>query len=548
MTAPPVSLAASPDGAWIARKAGARLSLHPAARLADAATVELDTDDFDLTFAGPPDQLVAVVRGPIATQVLLYNPPDLEIAARGELDGRAELQGVSGPRLALIAGEHRKLALVRCAPRALVVQPTDSEPMIENVVGLEDNKLLVCWAKKLEQWDAVLRRAMLRLNLPLPPAPRLLGAAKGAFWSAHVGGDSVYAYRASDGRAFEHRIGGAVVSVASHLHSPTLVVATAHDLVRIHIFAHTTVSMGNRGAAALAQAVTPAGEATIYGCDDGDALWRASLAEGASIEREQIATRPRGIVLDAIGAKPPVSRVTKPARTTGEAARGWRADLVGWTEGALARETKSGFAPQPIDDPAIPFDAALSVLGDRIAPTARRALALCYGAWLRGAPRTAVATVASVLGGGDEAWAEALGAGTLGAHGWVTVEAGAIGLHPVVARHLDGAPPQAVALRGEPPAREPPRGVVIARMPIDTVGDVLGAIAILRAGASLDDGALEARLADAVLVVPLGAAPARAIAALAERGGDAIVIAPASAPLPARLAPLPAWPPAPPPE
>jgi hypothetical protein len=153
-----------------------------------------------------------------------------------------------------------------------------------------------------------------------------------------------------------------------------------------------------------------------------------------------------------------------------------------------------------------------------------------------------VTTVAATLGGGDDAWAEALGAGALAANGWVTVEGGALGLVPVVARHLDGAAPRAIALQGDPPAREAPSGVVIARDPIESVAQRLGAIAVLRAGATLDDGALEAKLAEAALVVPLGAAPARALAAFAERGGDAIVIAPATAPLPARLASLPTWP------
>lgn len=544
MTAP-VSLAASPTGAWIARRTGAQLSLHAAARLSEALHVELERDDVDVAFAGPPDQLVVVVRGAATTQVLLYNPPDLEIAARAEVDGRAELAAVTGQRVALVTGEHRTMVLVRCAPRALVVQPTESGPLVEAVVGLEEQKLLVVQPKKIEQWDAVSRRPMLRLNLPLPPAPRLLGAAKGNFWAAQPGKDALVIYRASDGRPFEHRVGAGVVAVASNLASPHIAVATERGLVRVHAFAHTTTAMGARSAAALAQAVV--GEDPIlYGCDDAQALWKVSLADGAPIERQVVASPGsgggRGISIEPIGAAPKVSKLA-PARPSD--ARAWRDALCAWTEEALARHAREGALarPAPLDDPAVPFDAALSALGDRVSPTGRRALALLYGAWLRGEPRLPIATVAAALGGGDEAWGEALGASSLAAAGWVDVDGGAIGLCRAIARHLDGAVPAAVRLVGEPPAREAPRGVVACALDEEAALARLGAIAIHQAGASLDEAALEARVHDAALIVSLAGVRARDVAAFARRGGDAIVLA--TGPLPARLASLPAWPPPP---
>ncbi|HTJ41051.1 MAG TPA: hypothetical protein VL463_03120 [Kofleriaceae bacterium] len=552
--ASPVSLAASPTGAWVARRTGAQLTLHAAARLGEALAIELATDDVDITFAGPPDQLVVVARAPGATQVLLYNPPDLEIAARAEIEGKAELAGVTGPRLALITGEHRTLVLVRCAPRALVVQPTESGPLVEAAIGLEDNKLLVVQPKKIEQWDAIARRAMLRLNLPLPPLPRLLGAAKGNFWSAVAGRESVYVYRASDGRAFEHRLEGAVIAAASSLASPYIAVATDAGLLNVHAFAHTTTSLGARTAAALAQAVV-ADEPILYGCDGADALWRLSLVEGASIERQQIATSSstasssggRGLKLDlgqGSSGKPAVAKLVKPAKG-GEGSRTWRESLVQWCEDAFAREKRSEMLvkPEPIDDPQIPFDAALSVMGDRISPTARRTLALLYGGWLRGTPAINISALAAVLGGGEDAWAEALGTGALGGQGWAVVEGGKLALAPVIARHLDGAPPRAVRLIGEPPAREAPHGVVITTLDERAIAERLGAIAVARVGASIVEAALEAKVNDAALVV---AQPdEHAIAALVERGGDAIVIA--TEPRPGRLASFVSWPPPPPP-
>jgi hypothetical protein len=81
--------------------------------------------------------------------------------------------------------------------------------------------------------------------------------------------------------------------------------------------------------------------------------------------------------------------------------------------------------------------------------------------------------------------------------------------------------------------------VVITTLDERAIAERLGAIAIARAGASISEAAIEAKIHDAALVV---AHPDElAIAALVERGGDAIVIA--TEPRPGRLASFVSWPP-----
>ena len=259
---------------------------------------------------------------------------------------------------------------------------------------------------------------------------------------------------------------------------------------------------------------------------------------------------------DARGAKPEARTAPR-----SDGARAWRAGVARWTVESIAHGERGERADGA--EPSIPFDAALAALGDRLDPLARRALILLYGAWLHGRSRVGVLTLATALGGDDDAWNEALGTGALGARGWATVDGGALALVPAVARHCDGAAPRAVRLAGDPPARTAVHGLALACSDgglraigaigaidgsgvaphLETLASALGAIAVALPGAELADAQLEARLHDAVLVVPLAHATAGALASLAARGGDAIVLVePADeASLPPALAALPSW-------
>src|SRR5262249_23346468 len=73
----------------------------------------------------------------------------------------------------------REVVVVRAAGRALSAQPIDPGTPVEFVVGLERNQLLLGLLRKLEVWDAVSARPLLRLQLQLPPPPRRIGAAHG---------------------------------------------------------------------------------------------------------------------------------------------------------------------------------------------------------------------------------------------------------------------------------------------------------------------------------------------------------------------------------
>src|SRR5439155_434136 len=155
-------------------------------------------------------------------------------------------------------------------------------------------------------------------------------------------------------------------------------------------------------------------------------------------------------IADTHLASAPIAAIRSSAPHS-EGVRAWRAGVARWTLESIAHGERGERADGA--EPAIPFDAALATLGDRLEPLARRALILLYGAW---------------------------------------------------------------------------------------------------PGVDLTDAMLEARLHDAALVIPSagadlsgasGNAGAIAIAALAARGGDALVIIdePHDAGLPAALAALPMW-------
>jgi hypothetical protein len=440
-----VSLAASPGGTWIARRVGARVAVLAAGGLAEVGALDLPTDDADLAFAG--DQLVVVLRGALG-ELVLCGAGGAEVVARAEVDGGARLAAVTGSRLALVVGPHRSMVVARCQPRAVALAPAAGSELVDDVVGLDGDRLLVASAKKLEQWDAVAGRAVARMALPLPPPPRVLGAARGAVWAATAGGDRVWVFRLSDGRPFEHRLGAKLIGGAdgaasagvagagvgaSHRESPHIVFATERGLVRLHVFTHETAPLpgaDGRRTVALCQTVIDGAPALFAAAADG-AVWRIGDEDAVSAPPAAVpAAAPVPVPVPAEGSEPIAAPAPFPAPVPAPspvptpappAAHQWRAELARW----------DGTGPPP---PA-PAPLIAEVQG-----AARRALVLLYGAWLRGTPEVPIARVAEVAGG-DTGWDEALGTGELGRRGWIHIAGGRVALRHEVARQLDGAEP-----------------------------------------------------------------------------------------------------------
>jgi hypothetical protein len=241
-------IATSPDGQWAAVKRGREVVLlaggaGPDVARPDAVRIELPTDDADLIMVGPPSVLAVVMRGApgsdASPRLVLYQPPYLDPVARHDLDAPMRIAGLTGSRVVLVSLDGKTATIVRIAGRAFATQPLDPGSPIEFAVGLDRNQVLLGLLRKLETWDAVSGRPLLRMNLPLPPPPRTLGPAHGFVWATRPGTDDIFVYRMSDGRPFRHQLGVAIDDVIYHAASPLLILVTARGLVRLHCFAHS---------------------------------------------------------------------------------------------------------------------------------------------------------------------------------------------------------------------------------------------------------------------------------------------------------------------
>ena len=253
----------SPDGQWAAVRQGREVALLANGAGPATARLELDSEDADLVIVGPPSVLVIVTRaGPghgesTANRLVLHQPPYLEAVARLDLEVPMRIAGVTGPRIALVSLDGKAVTIVRVAGRALSAQAIEPSSPVEFAVGLERNQLLFGLQRKLEAWDAVSGRPLLRMQLPLPPPPRVVGPAHGHLWATRLGSDEILVYRLSDGRPFGHSAGAPISEVICHPGSPLLILVTPRGLVRLHCFAHalTAIDAPWRPGMALAQLV-----------------------------------------------------------------------------------------------------------------------------------------------------------------------------------------------------------------------------------------------------------------------------------------------------
>ena len=306
----------SADGQWAAVRQGREVSVLAGGAGAPVGVLELEGDDADLALVGPPDVLAVVTRDD-APRVTLHQLPYLDQVARLDLDEPMRLAAATGPRLALVSRGGKQVTLVRVAGRALSSQTIDAGSPAEFVVGLERNQFLLGLLRKLEVWDAVSGRPLLRLQLQLPPPPRALGAAQGHLWATRPGTDEVFVYRLSDGRPFQHYAGSPVEAVICHAASPLLVLVTRAGLVRLHCFAHSLAPLEVPWSSGteLAQLVTGEDIALLGLLPGAAEPWRAPIAgAGAPAFGADVSD------LAASAPAPPAAAPPPPAATPAPAA------------------------------------------------------------------------------------------------------------------------------------------------------------------------------------------------------------------------------------
>jgi hypothetical protein len=365
---------------------------------------------------------------------VLYSLPYLEAAARIDLDIDARIAAVSGPRFAVVGADGKQVAIVRSAGRALATQKIEVAGSIEFIVGLERNQMLFGLPRKLEVWDAVSGRPLLRAQFQLPPPPRQLGAAAGHLWATTTGSDELFVYRLSDGRPFRHHVGASITGVISHPASPIIVAVTARGLVRVHAYAHSVTLIDGvperRGA--VAQHVV-GDDITLLGFTGIDHdTWRLPIDSTATVAT---AAAPA-----TVAAAKPLAAPEPPVRSAAAAATAarWRDALAAYGD-ELVRGS----------EPELPTPAADTELGELVqrlalAAPARRVLTALYALHLHGESALSIATLAKIAG----EWPEALGQGELGALAMLRRKHGKVGLRTAVTDLLDGVPPRAIRLVG----------------------------------------------------------------------------------------------------
>lgn len=498
------SLTTGPDAQWAAARDGRKVVLLAGGAAPAVGQLELASDDCDIALVGPPTMLAVVSREP--ARVTLYEPPYLEAVTHLDLDVPARLAAIAGPRLVLISPDGSHVTIVRTQGRALSVQKIDPGSPVEFAVGLERNQVLLALLKKLEVWDAVSGRPVLRPQLALPPPPRTVGSAQGHLWATRPDGDEVFVYRLSDGRPFRHYVGAPIEAVISHPASPLIVLVTARGLVRLHCFAHSLLVVdGTPWTPGTPLALLGAGEdVVLIGMPaDGGQPWRVGLGGHAAPALVPVPERSAPVEGAAAGQPRMASEPRMAAEPRSLASRGWREPLAAY--GAeLARGVDSEL-------PIVAVDTELGELAQRLALSAgaRRALAALYALYLVGEPAIAIARLSRALGD----WTEALGQGDLAALALVDRTGGKLVLRRAVTDLLDGAPPSEIRIVGGAPTTPRAGAFRVSRdgradAAIETeLAALLGRIAIV--DGDLASGLLEARLrgATAVSFAPPGDKP-----------------------------------------
>lgn len=523
-------LGTSLDGQWAIVRRGRGVEIFEHAKAPSVGRIELDEDDVDLAFVGPPTVLAAVTRGPTASNVRLYIPPYVDSVAQLDLERPMKLAAITGPRLILVSADGKTVQILRVAQRALASSTIDVGSAVEFTVGLERNQVLFGLLRKLEVWDAISARPLLRLQLQLPPPPRTIGAAHGHLWVTRPGSDEVFIYRLSDGRPFRHHVGSPVEEVIAHPGSPLIVMITKRGLVRLHCFAHslsivdapwtagmaitqlvtgervsligmgdndeepwsvpiggtTTMTMTSETADPPAVMAAKAEKARARAVATSEATAQASVVDPPSAPVSapvptQVAVAPPVSVLPPVPPPTSASRTLLPSPV-------WRDPLRAFGLG-LSRGVD-------IDVPLVDPDSELSELAHRLAlpAPARRALIVLYASYLVGQPALPIGRLADVLGD----WIESLGQGELHALAMLRRKEGTVGLRATVTDHLDGVAPRAIRIVGYSSPRPRPGAVRLVRdgRPDAEIEKLLatelGQIAVLEG--SVARGLLEARL------------------------------------------------------
>jgi hypothetical protein len=441
--------AASPDGRTVVCAVAGRVTIVDGATLAVRTVGTIAADAVSIAFVGTQ---LAVLR---PDELTVIDLPSFENAATVTVPGATTIAGVAGERMVLpIDGA---VVIARTTGTTIEREQLERPEPVDTVLALDHDRLLLLAKHLTIIVSATSQRLLSRLSAPMPAAPRLAGVAAGRrfVWLAQVGVADLTFLRLSDGRTFGYRAAETVEQVIGHAESPWIVIATRAGLERVHIM--TLAGHPMSAAIGNGACVGHDRESVLYWIDRADHLRRTTL-DGDAVTGGpgiRIAITGSAEVAPAAGAnhRPGAAirrvgrTVPNPRRTSGSM---WRVELADWTRAVLDDPEQVSAMPN-LDDTAI------ATVGERLAlsPPSRTAVALLYGAWLVGGPRLSLDHVNRIV-----AWDDTAGDGALSRARLTLVVRGRIALRSAVARFLDGAPPDRIAVFGAAVNHDAPRGRV----------------------------------------------------------------------------------------
>lgn len=270
-------LAVSADDSRLAYIHGGRLVLCDARGLAELTATEAPEGARALAFYGPPHRLVVATDDELYT----YELGTLSVLRRRTTASGARLAAVVENRAVLWIPTGPSLAIVRFLDDAIDLQPLDTSGAPVDVAPLEQHQALVVTVHRNEVIDLTTRQVVARLNLPLPPSPRLVGQSGGwrFLWATQPGSPTLTVIRLSDGRTFTTELPAPLRQVVSGPTASWLCALTDDGLFRVHVVTqavHRVTADLTRGAC-----IGGAADAGLYWIDASWRLRRTSLAGDA---------------------------------------------------------------------------------------------------------------------------------------------------------------------------------------------------------------------------------------------------------------------------
>ncbi len=533
---PVTRLVARPDDSQLAYSHAGRLGLLDAA-MHELAAIDLARDPRWLGFVG--GQLAALD----GDELVAYDLPGLGEATRCALPAGSNVRAIVGERVVLDAGG-LEATVARFLGKKIDRSSFTMKLPAQHVLAQEEHRVLVVNPQATELLDTVSKRVSSRVQLPLPPAPREVGATHQLryVWTFRPGRHELFIVRLSDGRPFQQLMDAPITAVLASVNGPWVVVCTEAGPRRLHV--QTLAVHALDADVAQAACVTGGAEPSLYWIDRMMRVQRTHLGGQAVVGDGRVGGGGLRMEIEPVGTvggpkhAPTATPAATPATATAPAlapaaapvpavsvSTPWRLLLAEWAKQVMQGKDVT---PPAVDRTMadVVRRAALSVEGGRL-------LMLLYGAWVAGEPRVALAVAARTI-----AWEEVAGDATVPRSRLTDVVDGRVRVKPVVARYLDGAHPERVVVYGRTPRPDVAPGRQLARVSADlpVMASARGLAERMGAAAIIDEvrAASASELADAVdeawlRGLPIVAVPgleldARRLAAVPLRADHALVI------------------------